>query len=112
MGALLETEALECRVDRAGGRAGGGCGVLGALVETETVEQRVLFWRRRLFCARWIGRAVGRAVGLAAGGRAGGFGFHETSSGCSLVAGSVEFWSFSWRRGLWCTGCSLGHEGC
>ena len=96
MGVLLETEALECRVDRAGGRAGGGCGVLGALVETETVEQRVLFWRRKLFSARWIGRAVG----LAAGGRAGGFGFHATSRGCSLVAGSVEFWLFSWRRGL------------
>ena len=106
MGALLEIEAVEYWVDRAGGQAGGRagrtgrvfsikplakalsqrgllntrrsfgdgvCGALGAVLGTETVEQRVFSWRRRLLIAGWIGRAaVGRPVGRAAGGRAGG----------------------------------------
>ena len=34
MAALLETEALEYWVDRAGGRAGGGCGALRRLLSS------------------------------------------------------------------------------
>ena len=58
-------------------------------------------WRRKLLSTGWIGRAVGRAAGRAVGrtavGRAGWFffGCHETSSECSLAAGSVEYWVLS-----------------
>ena len=87
MGAVLETEAFEYWVDRAGGgRAGGGrAGAAGS------VEYWVLFWRRGLWstgCSpleteaveQWVGLAVaraggGRSGGRSSGGRAGGSGF-------------------------------------
>ena len=64
----------------------GVCGVLGAFLDMEAVEQWVLSWRWKLLSTGWIGRAAG-------GGRA-------------VAAGSVEYWVLFWRRGLWSTGCS------
>ena len=43
----------------------GFCGALGALLETEAVEQWVLSWGRRLLSTGWNDQAVGRAKGRA-----------------------------------------------
>ena len=98
MGVVLETEALEYWVDRAGGgRAGGGrAGLvfdkpLANALAAGSVEYWVLSWRRGLWstgCSpleteaveQWVGLAVaraggGRSGGRSSGGRAGGSGF-------------------------------------
>ena len=86
MAALLETEALEYWVDRAGGRAGGGCGALRRLLSSGCS----LGNEGSSGLGGSGGRSGGRSGGQRAVGRADRV-FNKTSSACSLAAGSVEY---------------------
>ena len=95
MAALLETQALEYWVDRAGGRAGGGCGA-----QRRLLSSGCSFGNEG---SSGLGGSGGRSGGRRVVGRADRV-FNETSSGCSLAAGSVEYLMLSWKRGPWSTG--------
>ena len=64
MAALLETQALEYWVDRAGGRAGGGCGALRRLLSSGCSLGNE--------GSSGLGGSGGRAGARAGGGRSGG----------------------------------------
>ena len=92
----------------------GVCGVLDVLLETEAGEQWVLSWRRKLLSTWWIERVGGRSGGLRSGGGREGrfFLFNRLLVDALLQRGLLNIWVLYWRRGLWSTGSSRGHEGC